>query len=179
MAARNPYKYKAEFAVLAAKLCQTLGATDTEVAEVIGVDRKTIRRWRAAHPAFDKAMQIAITPANANVEMSLYKQAQGFWIDTEEVKVVPEVIKTKTGAKTVHKVLRIPTRTFIPPSTSAAIFWTKVKMGWRENDMPKPPEGESPQIDGMGIRSESTRQIARRIALILYQAGQDIDEVAA
>lgn len=172
-------KYKAEFATLAAKLCSTLGATDTEVAEIIGVDRKTIRRWRSSHPKFNEAMQIAIGPANANVEMSLYKQAMGFWVDTEEIKVIPEVIKTKTGTKTVQKVMRIPTKTFYPPSSTATLFWTKVKMGWRENDMPKPPEDETKQLEGMGIRQESTRQIARRIALILHQASQDIDEVAA
>lgn len=159
-------KYKAEYVAIAAKLCQEHGATDADVAEHLGVSRKTISRWRSSHPKFHQAMQIAIAPANANVEMSLYKQTQGYWIDTEEIKVIE------------GKIVRVPTRTFIPPSVTAAIFWTKVKMGWRENDMPKPPEGESPLIDGMGIRAESTRQIARRIALILYQAENNIQEVA-
>jgi hypothetical protein len=162
---RTPYKYKAEYVGIARKLCQDHGATDTDVAERLDVSTKTIRRWRSTHPKFHEAMQIAIGPANANVEMSLYKQTQGYWIDTEEIKVIE------------NKVVRVPTRTFIPPSVTAGIFWTKVKMGWRENDMPKPPEGDT--IEGMGIRAESTRQIARRIALILYQAENSISEVSA
>ena len=159
-------QYKAEYAAIAEKLCQGLGATDVDVADYFDVTPKTIRRWRHAHPKFDAAMQISIAKANANVEVSLYKQAMGYWIDTEEIKVIE------------GKIVRVPTKTFVPPSTTAGIFWSKVKMGWRENDMPKPPEDETKQLEGMCIRQESTRQIARRIALILHQASQDIDEVA-
>lgn len=160
-------QFKAEHTETARKLCQVMGATDIDVAEYLEVSVRTIKRWRKAHPKFNEAMQIAIGPANANVEVSLYKQATGYFIDTEEIKVIE------------GKIVRVPTKTFIPPSTSAAIFWTKVKMGWRENNMPKPPEGDSPTADGMGIRQESMRQVARRLALILYQAEKEIDEVAA
>ena len=56
MPAGRPTKYKPEFVEQARKLAQ-LGATDIEVADFMGVDGRTITRWKSEHEEFCLALK--------------------------------------------------------------------------------------------------------------------------
>lgn len=153
--------YKPEFPDQAKRLSQ-LGLLPWEIAEYFGVDQRTLRRWRRAYPELEDAMRVGVGPANNRVELSLYHQAVGYYIDDEEIKVID------------NKVVRVKKLTFIPPSVTAAIYWTKTKMGWRE-EQPAPPDGE--ETDSV-VLTEPVRQSARRIAFVLHK-GSKVEPDAA
>ena len=146
----RPTSYRAHFVEQVRKLAK-FGAIMSEIAEFLGVEERTIRRWRHVHPELDEALKIGADAANLRVEASLYNQALGYWIDDEEIRVI------------AGNIVRVKVRRFIPPNVSASIYWTKVKMGWRDNgfsERAKLPEAEE-------LPEETPRQIARRIAFLL------------
>ena len=144
----RPTAYRPEFKDHARKLAK-LGATIIEMADFFEVDQRTIRRWRLSHPDFDEALKTGTEVANLRVQASLFQQATGYWLDTEETRVIN------------GKVVRIPTKTWYPPTVTAKIYWTKVKMGWRDDGL-----GEKP------MDRENAPQESIRHALLLHQAGR-------
>ena len=151
----RPTAYQPEFAQQAQKLAR-VGLTLSEIAEFLEVDERTVRRWRQAHDDFDQALKLGTEVANRRVEASLYQQAIGYWIEDEEIKVLR------------GNIVRIKKRRFIPPSVTATIYWTKAKMGWRDDGSPQaPPDPPGPS----DTPKESPRERARRLAFILYQGG--------
>lgn len=130
-----------------------LGATQDDIAEALGVDRSSIKRWRHAHPDFDRAFAIGADAADRRVEASLYQQATGYWIEETETK----------GKATITR------RRWVEPSTAAAIFWMKARKGWRDHGDPTPPE--TPSIEGTVV--ESPRQTARRLLYLIHQGEKE------
>ena len=131
-----------------------LGAIQSDVAEALGVDERTIKRWRHQYPDFDLAFAIGADAADRRVEASLYQQATGYWVE-----------ETETRGKIVVK-----RRRWVEPSTSAAIFWMKARKGWRDSGDPLPPD--KPAIDGE-LSHETPRQIARRALYLIHQADKE------
>ena len=123
MAAGRPTKYREEFAIQAAKLCD-LGATDQEVADFFEVDVRTIYRWKHDEPDFCQALKSGKSVADERVERSLYQRAIGY--EQEEVKIF-----MPGGAE---KPVYAPFRARIAPDVTAGIFWLKNRRGdlWRD-----------------------------------------------
>ena len=155
----RPSKFKPDMVDQAKRLTR-MGMTMTEIADFFGVHVDCVRRWRLAMPVFDEAFVLVLKEANEKVEVSLFKQAVGYHMDSEEIKVID------------GKIVRVPIRVWYPPSASAAIYWSKIKMGWRDDQPQTPAEGQMIE----GTTNESVRQVARRVALILYQGGKVGDE---
>ena len=120
----RPPAYKPEFVDQVAKLC-ALGATDEEIAEFFGVAVRTIYRWKVDHEDFCQAIKVGKDPADDRVERSLYQKATGFYV-TEE-----QAFKVKTGRDT-EKVEVVKVERYVPPDTSAEIFWLKNRRNWRD-----------------------------------------------
>lgn len=118
----RPPKYKDTFASQAAKLC-ALGATDEDLADFFEVSVRTIGRWKTEHDEFCQALKADKAEADARVERSLYQRAVGYTFDSEEVRVLRD-----------GEVVRVPTRTHVPPDTTAMIFWLKNRRPdlWRD-----------------------------------------------
>lgn len=160
-AAKGYVTYTPEFAVHAAKLSK-LGMTQKEIADFIGVTDRSVLNWRAKYPEFDAACQIGLEGANNNVELSLYKQSVGYFLDEEEIKIVGD------------EIVRVPVKRWYPPSVTAGIFWSKVKMKWRENlpvDPPPPEDAVDPAQIG------TRREKARRVHWLLVNGGRDKDKI--
>jgi hypothetical protein len=152
----RPSTYRAEFVEQARKLAK-LGAVTSEIAEFMEVDERTIRRWRHTHPEFDEALTVGAEAANNRVQTSLYNQAVGYWVDDEEIKVIN------------GNIVRVKVRRFIPPNASAAIYWTKAKMGWSDR-----PEGdESGDDTPPDLAEKSPRDIARAILYALHMGNKE------
>ncbi len=101
-----------------------LGATDREIAQMIGVSERTLNNWKHTRPELAEALKIGKEVADNRVERSLYQRALGY--EQEEVKIfMPAGADKPVYASYVAKVAA---------DTTAAIFWLKNRRGenWRD-----------------------------------------------
>lgn len=96
------------------ELC-LMGATDEDVARVMGVDINTINLWKRTHPEFMESMRRGKDLADARMAASLYKRGTGFWIDEEDIKIYK------------GEIIRTPVRKYYPPDSWAAYKWMTVR----------------------------------------------------
>lgn len=80
----RPTEYKRSFAEQAKIACMK-GATDSELAAMFGVDRRTIYRWKLQHEEFCHALIVGKEIADDRVERSLYEKAVGYEIEVEKL----------------------------------------------------------------------------------------------
>lgn len=117
----RPTDYREEYAEQARKLC-LLGYTDKQLADFFNVSEQTINTWKIKHPQFLESIKRGKEIADVNVVESLYKRAIGIEYDEIELKTDGKV-KSKRVVKK-----------FIPPDTTAQIFWLKNRQpkSWRD-----------------------------------------------
>jgi hypothetical protein len=130
-----------------------LGYLANEIADILGVTRMTMWRWRAMEPGVSKALSIGHESANARVELSVYQMAIGYDREEEEIKVID------------GEVVRVPVTRYYPPNPTAAAFWARHKMGWGE-DAPPPNPADEPS------KPVEVRQVARQVARLLHLANK-------
>lgn len=101
----------AEQCTLAKKVCR-LGATDLELASILGRDVATIKRWMVTDEAFSHACKVGGDMADARVERGLYQRAVGGtkWSKREAI--------TKDG-----DVVTLESTEEVLPDTAAASRW--------------------------------------------------------
>ena len=102
-----------------------LGATDEEIARVMGVNINTINLWKRTHPEFLQSMNDGKLMADAKMAASLYKKGTGFW--TTEMHVCMyrgEVIQT-------------PVAKYYPPDSWAAARWLAIRQRTRWSEVTK------------------------------------------
>ena len=119
------------------------GIPQEEIARVIGIDEKTLRKW------YREELDTAATKANAKVAESLYKKATGW---------------KRNGA---------PEDERMPPDTTAAIFWAKTRMKWKDTSAL-----EVTGADGGPIQTEEVTardRIRSRIASLAARSAEDAD----
>lgn len=117
----RPEKWRDEF-VRIAEGAARLGATDREIAEMLGVSERTIHNWKHDHPELVEALKVGKEAADDRVEQSLYRRALGYSHDA--VKIMSYEGQVITEPYVEH----------YPPDTTAAIFWLKNrrKEQWRD-----------------------------------------------
>ena len=93
----RPPKYRPEFAERATDLC-LLGATNDELAKVLGVDTRTISDWLVTRPEFSHAIKQGRELADAEVSRALYRKATGTWIQPA-VKIVAKSKSCPTAGR--------------------------------------------------------------------------------
>jgi hypothetical protein len=95
------------------------GKTLTQIANLIGISRSTLCKYKAEHKEFTDALNDGAAVADDGVQRSLYERAMGYECDEERVAVTGEVV-------TVRKKF--------PPDVVAAIFWLKNRRPkeWRD-----------------------------------------------
>lgn len=112
-------KFSPEFVRQAEGLC-LLGAVDKDLADVFGVNERTINRWKRQHPKFCQAIKRGKEIADAEIARALYERARGFEFQ-EEV-----VLKCKRPGRDAGEELQTITITRkLPPDTIACFFWLK------------------------------------------------------
>lgn len=119
----RPEKWEDRFIAAAEAACK-LGATDAELADVLGVSVRTVHNWKLTKPGFADALKAGKEVADERVERSLYHRAIGY--EQEEVKIF-----MPAGAE---KPVYAPYTAKIAPDTTAAIFWLKNRRPdlWRD-----------------------------------------------
>jgi hypothetical protein len=122
MPAGRPSEYRPEYIERTKEMCLQ-GATDIQLADEFGVSVQTLYNWRNKYPEFLDALKINKAVADEVVERSLYERATGY--ERDSVKI----FCSKDGTVT-----EVPFREYVPPDTTAAIFWLKNRKSgeWRD-----------------------------------------------
>ena len=113
--------YRPEFNDQVEKLCK-LGLIDKEIAEYSEVTEQTINNWKKEYPEFFESIKRGKTLADANVSESLYKRANGYEHEEDDIRVVN------------NDIVVTPTIKHYPPDSTAMIFWLKNRRPkqWRD-----------------------------------------------
>lgn len=119
--AGRPSDYRPEFAGIAFNL-MLLGFTRKKLAQVFGVDERTVYRWQQDYPEFCQALCRGGAQADGEVAEALFNRAKG--------AVVPDVhIALHEGRPVIT-----PTAKHYPPDVGAARLWLKNRQPelWKE-----------------------------------------------
>jgi len=119
----RPVEYKAEFCEKACEYAAR-GATDREIAEMLGVHEATLYRWKHTYPEFCEALKLGKEVPDGRVVQSLYRRAIGYSFDSVKIFM-------PAGAK---KPVIVPIVEHVPPDTNAAKLWltNRDPDNWRE-----------------------------------------------
>lgn len=157
----RPSEYLEEFADIAYKLC-LLGATDAEMADILGFSEVTINNWKEIHEDFNLALKKGKLIADSNVASRLYERALGYEHDAIEIKTI--TLPLGGGSEIVE----VPVKKYFPPDPTSAIFWLKNRQPgkWRDKqDITIAGDKENPlqhehSVDYKNMTDEQLRQIA-------------------
>lgn len=114
------------------------GKTNEQIADILGVHRRTIENWSTRDQEFLWALKEAKSHADDAVEASLFMRAVGYkhaalkFFKGEKRTTDPVTDETKVE----DVVIEHPYTKHYPPDTTAAIFWLKNRRPdqWREKD---------------------------------------------
>jgi hypothetical protein len=101
--------FKPEFVEQAQKMSR-LGATEAEIAHLLGVSVMTLWRWRAKNEDFAQAFKLGREAAAERIENSMFHRAVGYTYPSEKIVVVDK------------KVERVPIKEHVPPDVTAGQF---------------------------------------------------------
>ena len=113
----RPTKYDPTKNDLVYKFC-LLGATDAQLADMLGVTEATVNTWKQTEPEFLESIKRGKDIADMNVAQALYKRALGY--ETTETKVSSDDVVTTTKE--------------VAPDTAAAFIWLKNRQSARWRD---------------------------------------------
>lgn len=139
----RPTEYKSEDADKIREMAAA-GATDTELADYLGVSVRTLYRWRGEHKEFRHACKMGKQEADDRVEQSLYHRAVGF--ERDSVKIfMPAGAESPVFAEY---------REYFPPDTAAAKHWlnNRKPAEWREKS-----EVDIPGLSALADRISKAR----------------------
>ena len=146
MPAGRPSPYKPEFARIAQRLCRN-GATDIEVADILGISVRTFYRWCLLHDEFTAAVRVGKDAADDRVERALYQRAVGY------EHVAEKIVTPKGGGHVV-----VPYMVHIPADVRAALHWLAIRRPKPWARIPEPPD------DIAAIIAERRKHVAQESA---------------
>lgn len=124
------------------------GLTDAEIADGIGVSRKTLYAWAKKYPAFGEALQAGKERSNDAVEGALYRKCVGYTVPVKKTFKVRRVdYDQETGRKLSEheELVEGVDEQYIAPDTNAQKFWltnrmperwkNKVELGAEDRDL--------------------------------------------
>lgn len=152
----RPTAYNAEMAATA-KGAYAMGATDQQVADLLGVVINTIYNWKVDHPEFLQITKSWKDHADERVERSLYERATGYSHPDVDIKAYEGSIITTEIVK------------HYPPDTASMIFWLKnrKRADWKDR--------VDHNVSG-NLSNMSDEEIDRRAAELLAKGRGQTDE---
>jgi hypothetical protein len=113
--------YREEYAKQAYGLA-LLGATDKDIARVLGVSVNTVDVWKRKYPEFTEQLRRGKEIADMEVAKSFYKSCVGYYYEDEEAKVVG------------GKLCAVKVRKYMPGDKWAQQKWlsTRQRAAWSE-----------------------------------------------
>lgn len=145
----RPAQYRHEFVERVANLAIN-GATDTEIADDLGVSLSTFKNWGVKYPEFRSALKYGKNQADERVERSFYLRAVGYERDAVKVSF------DKNGLP-----IYAPYREMVPPDPGCCIFWLKNRRPdqWKERvEMTRPDDPLTELLAEMRKQHEADNQ---------------------
>lgn len=135
---RERPRFCAEYHVPWAHGLAMRGATMDEIASDMGVSARTLYRWQAKSAELRAALLDGREVADARVEDSLFRLAQG--VTVTDTKTVTDAAGNLIREETVTREL--------PPDVRACVFWLKNRRPdrWRDNPAPSDAEQQGERI---------------------------------
>lgn len=150
---------------LAYKFC-LLGAKNVDLAELFGVDVKTIGEWLRDREEFRAAVYEGREHADANVAESLYHRARGY--------SHPDVhIATFEGRTILTPIVK-----HYPPDTRAAEFWLKNRAPrkWRDRKELTGPDGGPMQMQIQQVLLAKIDKLPKEVKRHVIQLFKELEQ---
>ncbi|MDO4318308.1 MAG: hypothetical protein Q4C48_08910 [Lachnospiraceae bacterium] len=120
------------------------GATEENIAKAMQVSRSTLGEWKKKFPELAAAVRKGKDVADIHVENALYEKAVGIRQIVHKPIKLRRVEYDSVGKKVREheEVVYADEEMYIPPDTTAQIFWLKNRKPetWRERQEPKKPD---------------------------------------
>jgi len=135
------------------------GATEREIAEILGISDRTLRQWRALHVEFCAALNVSNEVMVKRARESLYHRAVGYSFQSEKV------------FQSQGKIVRAKTTEHVPPDVTAAlkILERLDPATWKERaELKHVGSGENGELEfkDVSARDFIAGEIARIVARI-------------
>jgi transposase len=122
----RPTEYRPRYAAQAQIVCQELGATDKQLAKILGIGERTLNAWKKRYADFQQSIKRGKDLFDSeHVEKALLERAIGV-----EIK---EVTTTQEDGKPVDRIVRKQ----LAGDVVAQIFWLKNRHAERWQDVRK------------------------------------------
>lgn len=103
-----------------------MGLTDQQISHNMGISRKTLADWKKKNEDIEKAIARGKEVVDIEVENSLLKKALGISTKVKKpIKVKTVEYKDGKRVKEVEHIEYADEQIYIPPDTTAMIFWLK------------------------------------------------------
>lgn len=114
------------------------GLTDEQIAKNMGISRKTLAEWKCKYSYIGDTLKRGKEVVDREVENALLKKALGF----KETLIKPikvKEVKYKDGKRIseIEHIEQVEEEVYIPPDTTAQIFWLKNRLPDKWRDKPK------------------------------------------
>lgn len=111
------------------------GLTDSQIADRIGISDSTYYAWQLRFPEISDALKRGKAPVDTKIENALKDKAMGYYVTVKK----PIKVKTKKQLKDKglieeEHIEYVDEQVYIPPDTTAQIFWLKNRRPdrWRD-----------------------------------------------
>ncbi len=111
------------------------GLTEEDIAKKMGISRSTLSNWKNDYPDILNALKRGKEVVDVEVENALYKKACGFTKKiTKPFKVKEVIYENGRRVKEKEEIIYAEEEVYIPPDTTAQIFWLKNRRPdiWRD-----------------------------------------------
>lgn len=113
------------------------GLTNEQIAKNMGISRSTLNEWIKKYSDISDTLKKGKEVADREIEESLFKKAKGFKVTVKKAfKLKKVTYDKKTGKKLKEEetVQYAEEEVYIPPDTTAMIFWLKNRKPdvWRD-----------------------------------------------
>ena len=127
----RPSKYQDDTLEQAYKL-SLLGATNDQLSDFFHISGSTLDKWIAEKPEFSGALKEGKARADSEVADSLYNRALGYEVMEQQAIKVRDGKDSNGGI--IERVEIVEVKRFVPPDTTACIFWLKNRQPelWRD-----------------------------------------------
>lgn len=111
------------------------GLTDEQIAKNMGIALSTLKLWKNAHSAIMTALKRGKEVIDIEVENALLNKAMGFKVTVKKSYKVKDVeYDNGRKVKESERIEMVDEEQYIPPDTTAQIFWLKNRKPaeWRD-----------------------------------------------
>lgn len=136
------------------------GATDEDIAKKIGISRSTLTDWKGRFPAISAALKKNKEIADIAIENELYGSCKGRTVKVKKPIKVKKVRVTENKERFETEVIEYADEeVYIPPNTTAQIFWLKNRRPdkWRDRPEEKAKDGVQELLKGIQTMADMIR----------------------